>query len=387
MSKPKVLHIVGGMNIGGTETMLMNVYRKIYNEIQFDFISYYNEDGYYDEEIRGLGGKVIKLKLPSKRGYLKSVRELKDVIKNEGGYIAVHTHTLFNCGIGVLAARVARVKIRISHAHTTSYKVESLLKKVYMFIMQSLIKRFSTNFISCSDAAGEYLFGYKLLSDDRYLKLPNYIDYEKFINDNVDKAGLRNQLGINEDDIIVGHIGRFVEAKNHEFLLSIIKDMISKNPRVKGILVGDGELRDNIEKKIRNLGIEDNMWLLGERQDIEKLLKIMDVFILPSTYEGLGLVLLEAQASGVPCIASYAIQPEADLNLGLLVKLNLEASIEVWSYTALSMLSEPEIDKMLIERAFECKEYRIEDIKSKLYEVYGIELEGDIDEKCINSIL
>ena len=146
-NKKKILHIVGGMNIGGTETMLMNLYRNIHNEVQFDFLSYYEGEGYYEREIKELGGKIIRLDAPNKVGFIKAVNELKKVIK-DNQYSAVHTHTLFNCGIGVLAGYLAKAPVRISHAHTTFDNSSSFIKKVYVFIMRSLIKIFSTDYLA-----------------------------------------------------------------------------------------------------------------------------------------------------------------------------------------------------------------------------------------------
>jgi len=386
VKRNKVLHIVGGMDVGGTETMLMNLYRKVYKEIQFDFVSYYHKEGYYDEEIRKLGGRIIKLDPPSEVGVIKSIINLIKIIKNEDEYSAVHAHTLFNCGVGVLAAKLAGVKVRISHAHTTKDYSKSLIKRLYISIMKGLIKGFSTNFLSCSDAAGEYLFGYSTLKDDRYCKLPNYIDYERFIN-NEGSSYIRKKLGIDNDDILIGNVGRFIHAKNHNFLINLMSNLVRINPKFKCILIGDGDLRGLIEEKIKKLNLENNIHLLGIRDDVNNILKEIDLFILPSTYEGLGLVLLEAQASGVSCLTSTAIQPEADLHLGLLKRLNLEAGIEIWSNTVMKMLEQSKVDKMLIKRTFEFQGYRIEDIKGKLYKIYGIELEGNKYEECANSIL
>ncbi len=366
--------------------MLMNLYRKVYKEIQFDFVSYYHKEGYYDEEIRKLGGRIIKLDPPSEVGVIKSIINLIKIIKNEDEYSAVHAHTLFNCGVGVLAAKLAGVKVRISHAHTTKDYSKSLIKRLYISIMKGLIKGFSTNFLSCSDAAGEYLFGYSTLKDDRYCKLPNYIDYERFIN-NEGSSYIRKKLGIDNDDILIGNVGRFIHAKNHNFLINLMSNLVRINPKFKCILIGDGDLRGLIEEKIKKLNLENNIHLLGIRDDVNNILKEIDLFILPSTYEGLGLVLLEAQASGVSCLTSTAIQPEADLHLGLLKRLNLEAGIEIWSNTVMKMLEQSKVDKMLIKRTFEFQGYRIEDIKGKLYKLYGIELEGNKYEECANSIL
>lgn len=386
VKRNKVLHIVGGMDVGGTETMLMNLYRKVYKEIQFDFVSYYHREGYYDKEIKKLGGRIIKLDPPSEVGVMKSIINLVKIMKNEDEYSVVHAHTLFNCGVGVLAAKLAGVKVRISHAHTTKDYSKSIIRRLYISITKGLIKGFSTNFLSCSDAAGEYLFGYNTLKDDRYSKLPNYIDYERFIN-NEGSSCIRKKLGIDNDDILIGNIGRFIYAKNHNFLIDLMSNLVRINPKFKCILVGDGDLRDIIEEKVKNLNLENNIYLLGIRDDVNNILKEIDIFILPSTYEGLGLVLLEAQASGVPCLTSMAIQPEADLHLGLLRRLNIDAGIKIWSNTVMKMLEQSKVDKMLIKRSFEFQGYRIEDIKGKLYKLYGIEFEGDKYEECANSVL
>lgn len=369
--KAKILHVVGGMNIGGTETMLMNLYREVYKFIQFDFVSYYDKDGYYDDEIRSLGGNIIKLEAPSKVSIFKSIKDLKNVIKDEETYKAIHIHTLFNCGIGVLASYLAGVDIRISHAHTISDSNEGIIKKIYIFLMRSIIRTFSTNYLACSDSAGKYLFGNNIVSNKKYKRLPNYIDYEKFINCNSD-GSIREELGIEKKDIVVGHVGRFIKAKNHEFLIDVIAKLISNNPKVKGVLVGTGDLEKEIKVKIKKLRLEEQIYILGIRDDIDKIVNEIDLFILPSIYEGLGLVLLEAQAAGVPCLVSESIQPEADLQVGLLKKLNLSDDLEIWINAALEMINIPKIDNENIRNSFEEKGYKIENIVNELTNVYGL---------------
>lgn len=366
----KILHLVGGMNIGGTETMLMNLYREVYKDIQFDFISYYDGEGYYDKEIRKLDGKIIRLTPPNKIGFIKAVNELVYVIKS-GGYDAVHTHTLFNCGIGVFAAWRAGVKVRISHAHTTADKSDSFVKKIYITLMRGIIKIFSTNYLACSDNAGKYLFGENIISNKKYKKLPNYINYEKIVGCN-DKTSIRNELGLNKNDILVGHVGRFMEAKNHMFLIDILKQAMDNDERIKVVLVGDGELRSNIEEKVKSLGLEEKIFFLGLREDIDVIFNNLDLFILPSTYEGLGLVLLEAQAAGVPCLVSEAIQPEADLELGLLKKLSLRDSKKEWQNNIFRLLKANKVNKEKILNGFEKKGYKIESLVKELSNIYGI---------------
>lgn len=374
MNKKRILHVTGAMNVGGTETMLVNLYRKINNNIQFDFISYSNEEAYYDKEIKDLGGNVIRLKPPSEVGFIEAVKDIKKVIKENGPYNAVHTHMLFNCGIAMIAAYLSRAKVRVSHAHTTSDDSTSFVRKVYIAVMRFFIKLFSTDFLACSDAAGKYLFGNSVTTNKRYKMLPNYIDYEKFINCN-DKNSIRKELGIRNDDIVICHIGRFITAKNHKFLIDIISEMIQNDDKVKLILVGTGDLRNEIEAKVKDLGIESNVYFTGLRDDISNILNNSDLFILPSIYEGLGLVLLEAQASNLPCLVSEAVQPEVDLGIGLVKKLNLSYGAKTWAHEASSLIKENKNKNINIINAVKEKKYDLNSILNNLLSVYKLKLE------------
>ncbi|MCD2502906.1 glycosyltransferase family 1 protein [Clostridium sp. NSJ-145] len=373
MSKSRILHVTGAMNVGGTETMLINLYRKVNNQMIFDFISYSDKEAYYDKEIEKLGGKVIRLKAPSERGFLGSINDIRKVIKENGPYTAVHTHMLFNCGIAMISAYFLGVKIRVSHAHTTADNSTSLIRKLYISVMRLLIRIFSTNFLACSDAAGRYLFGDNIINNKKYKILPNYIDYEKFINSN-DKNKIRLETGIKEDDIVIGHIGRFITAKNHTFLIDVANEMIQKNSKVKLILVGTGNLEKQIKEKVKKLGIDSNVYFLGVRDDIPSILKSMNLFILPSISEGLGLVLLEAQASQIPCLVSEAIQPEVDLGVNLINKINLSCGKEEWARKAFDIIEKNNNKSINIVNAVKEKKYDLNSILDNLKVVYNLNL-------------
>ncbi|MGG3943988.1 glycosyltransferase family 1 protein [Peribacillus psychrosaccharolyticus] len=381
MRPKRILQVVGAMNRAGTETMLMHIYRKIDHEnIQFDFISYSNEEADYDEEIKKLGGRVFHL---SKTG---SIKQLYDVMKRYGPYNAVHAHTLFHCGIANMAAMLAGVKIRIAHAHTTLDESDRLPKKIYIRLMRNLIDYVSTNLLACSKGAGRYLYGEKGIKRANYSYFPNVIDYGPYLKDyeaEVRKFKLEEGL---ENSLILGHIGRFIEAKNHRFILKILKCMILKNPTVKLVLVGDGDLRKEIEKKAEKEGISDHIRFVGKRKDVPILLQSMDMFVFPSHFEGLGLVLLEAQASGVPCIVSESIQPEADLNLGLVTKLSLADGPEAWAERIIESAQKKAIDKNKIVYSFINNEYSIPIGISKLMDLYEIKGVG-MYEKRINRLV
>ena len=366
--KIRVLHVVGAMNRAGTETMLMNIYRNIDREkVQFDFISYSQEEAHYDKEIKELGGKVIKLSRTT------SVRELVNAIKENGPYEVVHAHTLFNSGIAMLAAKKCGIKNRIAHAHTTLDNNSSVARKIYTNGMRLLINKYSTKTLACSREAGKYLFGEKEINKSKYSYFPNLINYEELLHKpekEVDK--FKEEYNLN-DGIVIGHIGTLKESKNHKFLIEIAKYMTEQNIDVKLLLVGEGSLRKELEDLAKEYNISDRVHILGIREDINVMLHSMDVFVFPSIFEGLGLVLLEAQAAGLPCIVSEAIQPEADLGLNLFTKLNLDSGVDIWSKEILKVANKKEYNLDKINSAFEEKEYSTNKCICKLMKAYDIQ--------------
>ncbi|UPM54166.1 glycosyltransferase family 1 protein [Gottfriedia acidiceleris] len=382
-TKPlKVLHVVGAMNRAGTETMLMNIYRNIdRNKIQFDFISYSQKEAHYDQEIERLGGRIIRL------AKTYSVKEIYAAIKKYGPYDVVHAHTLFNCGIANLAARLAGIKIRISHAHTTLDTNQSLIRTIYKRIMRKLINITSTKLLACSNGAGRYLFGEKELGKIRYSYYPNVIDYTKFLEPPLKEVKKFKEEADLENRFVIGHIGRFMDAKNHLFLIEIMKNILKKQKNITLLLVGDGELRASIEEEVKKFGIEENIKFVGVREDIPTLLHSMDLFVFPSLYEGLGLVLLEAQASGISCIVSEAIQPEADLNISLVKQLLLCEGPETWANTILmnSWNKEGNINRII--NGFETEGYSVSNGISNLLAIYQYSTGELNEEKYISGIL
>ncbi|MEI5907740.1 glycosyltransferase family 1 protein [Bacillus spongiae] len=376
MTEPtRILHVVGAMNRAGTETMLMNLYRKIDRKhIQFDFISFSQQDAHYDSEIKKMGGRVIKLENP------QSVKELYHAIKTFGPYQAVHSHTLFHCGMASCAAWLAGVKIRISHAHTTADKSDSFLRKLYQFSMSVMIKRFSTNLLACSKEAATFLFGSNYKSNKHYAYFPNVIDYTDFISQPRQKVmefKMREGLG---NSLVIGHIGRFIGAKNHEFLIEIMKSLVEKEPSIKLLLVGDGDLKHKILEKVQQEGMGDRVHFMGIREDIATILHCMEVFVFPSKYEGLGLVLLEAQACGIPCIVSEAIQPEADIGLGLITQVNLDEGASTWADEILNNAGNKEQDSTFIADHFEKHQYSPSKGIEKLMSLYHLNNGGTYEE-------
>lgn len=362
----RVLHITGAMNRAGTETMLMNIYRNIDRErIQFDFVTYSKQEAHYDEEIRQLGGRIIRIERP------QSIKEHTIVMKQYGPYDVVHAHTLFHCGNALIAAKISGVPVRIAHAHTTEDNESSLVRKIYLQTMREVINKFSTNLLACSSNAGSYLFGEKGVSGSKYAYFPNLIEHKKFMSYQEDDvvafksdAGLTNQL-------VIGHVGRFIEPKNHHFLLEILGSLKKKQENCKLLLVGDGDLRRQIEESAKEQGLSENVVFAGVREDVDTMFRCMDIFVFPSKYEGLGLVLLEAQASGLPCIVSEAIQPEADLKIGLMTRLYLRDSAENWAEIIIQKTRKNEVDQKKIRNAFIKEGYSMDTGIRKLLSIYN----------------
>ncbi len=377
----RILHVTGGMNRAGTETMLMNIYRNVDHEkVQFDFISYNKEESHYDREIKKLGGRIIQLNKTN------SIIEIYNAIKKYGPYQAIHSHTLFHCGIANIAGFLAGVKVRIAHAHTTQDDSDQWVKKVYIACMRKMILKASTDLLSCSEQAGGYLYGEPNLKRTRYTYFPNVIDYIELLvkpHQQVNEFKMKYGLG---NSLVIGHVGRFMEAKNHPFLLSVMKAIVEKDPAAKLLLVGDGDSKKQMEDMSTQLGIKENVIFAGVREDMATMFHSMDIFVFPSTYEGLGLVLLEAQASGLPCIVSEAIQPEADLNMNLFTKLSLSESPEAWADKILERAGYKEKNINKIINSFELHHYSINKGITKLLTIYRGK-QGGHYEKTFNHLL
>ncbi len=381
MKQIKVLHVVGAMNRAGTETMLMNLYRNVEPEkFHFDFVSYDPCEADYDQEIEHLHGRIIKLTKTN------SVRQLYRAIKQYGPYDAVHAHTLFHCGIACLAAFLAGVKIRISHAHTTLDTHQSVLGRLYMTVMRFFILAFSTSLLACSNEAGRYLFGHHGLMKQKYAYFPNAIDYTRFlVSRDEDVNKFKSVQGLDSRSIVIGHIGTFKESKNHTFLLKVMKCLVDKGLDMKLVLAGDGELKDEMQAEAKRLGLMEYVKFIGIREDIPTILHSMDVFVFPSIYEGLGLVLLEAQASGIPCIVSEAIQPEADLGLGLMEMVSLDDGADIWAEKLMQMVGKRESNLNKITEAFERSGYSIRTGITMLKDQYSVN--GGAYEKSLDRLL
>lgn len=332
MSKKKeepirIAQIIGKWVGGGVEAVVMNYYRHIDHEkIQFDFICDEDSTNIPYEEIKSLGGKVIII--PPYQKINKYVKELTKVLK-EGNYKIVHSHINALSVFSLYCAKKAGVPVRIAHSHSTTNKVE-WKKNMLKQCLKPFSKLYATDYFACTEHAGRWLFGNKEYDKGNVYVLNNAIDLDKFKYDEKIRKEKRKELGIKDNQLVIGHIGRFVAQKNHTFLIDIFNEIHKKNKNSILILAGQGPLMDEIKSKVNNLGLTNNVKFLGQRNDANELYQAFDIFLLPSIYEGLGLVLIEAQCAGNLCFASTEV-PKIAKTTDNLEFIPLSASPEDWA--------------------------------------------------------
>lgn len=340
MSRPvRVLHLFGRMNRGGAETFIMRVYRHIdRGKVQFDFAVHSPQPGHYDDEIRGLGGRIFVLPRPDPLRLPAYVQALKRLLGQEGPFIAVHSHVHFYSGIPLVAARLARVPLRIAHSHNTGDgKGQALPRRIYRRWMRRLIFRNATHLLGCSRSACAALYGPECWQDDRVRVLHYCVELAPLESLPQDKKALRARVGLPGEGRLIGHVGRFDTQKNHRFLVEVFEALASRLPDARLILVGDGPLRPEIERLVASRGLQDRVSFLGVRADVPEIMGCLDVLLFPSLYEGLGLVLVEAQASAVPCVISDVVPEEADVVAPLIRRLSLSQPPSVWAEAVMEM--------------------------------------------------
>lgn len=323
----RVAHIVGKWLGGGVESVVMNYYKNIdRSKIQFDFICDEDSTNIPFDEIKELGGKVIIV--PSYSHIFSYNKELNKIFK-ENKYKIVHSHINTLNVFPLRIARKCKVPIRISHSHSTSNKKE-IKKNIIKSILKPFSKLYATDYYACSKYAGIYLFG----QNTKFNILNNAIDLDKFKYNKKYNNEIRKELNISSDTFVIGHVGRFVTQKNHSFLIDIFYELQKTNPNSALLLVGQGPLQDKIKLKVKNLHIEDKVYFLNQRNDVYKIFSSFDVFLLPSLYEGLPVVGVEAQASGLLCVLSDNMTKETKV-LESTVFVSSKENASYWSKTIL----------------------------------------------------
>jgi len=337
----RILHVLGKLDRGGVETWLVQLLGHVdRSHYEMDFMVHTTNPGAYDEEVRALGAKIIPCLHTSNP--LEYARNFRRVLKTYGPYDCVHSHVHHYSGYVLLLARLYGVPIRIAHSHTGNREEDAgLSRRAYLSLMSSLIVRNATVGVAVSELAGDSLVG-SWKTDRRWHLLPYGIDMRRFVPV-IDRTSLRTSLGIRSGALVVGHVGRFVDVKNHRKFLDVAKELSRLDPSLHFLLVGDGPLQSQVEAEIFAAGLTGRFTLTGNRADVPQILQgAMDVFLFPSKYEGLPIALMEAQLAGLPCVASDAITPEAALEPGMVTWMPLSAPASEWATVIRQVISRRE---------------------------------------------
>lgn len=366
----RILHSVSNLDRGGIETMLMNYYRHMdHSKIQFDFLCNKKKKGAYDEEAQSMGARIFHTPGLNPLNYYKYIQFMQGLINNNPEYKVIEVH---NGALGLLAlhsAKFAGIPVRIYHAHGQGLNLD--YKIAYKWLCKKFIKFNMTHHFTCGIKAGEYYFGKRIMETGNYEFIPNAINVEKFIYNDETRSILRKKYNL-ENKHVIGHVGRFMHQKNHKFLIEVFYKIAQKDKDAFLVLLGDGELQKKVSEQINSLGIQDKVLMIGNVPNANEWYQAFDLFILPSHWEGLPVVGVEAQAAGLPCIFSSSITQEIKLSDHASF-ISLKTSPKEWANEAISLLnsncSRTNMHKLIADKGYDIKREakKLEDLYIKLY--------------------
>lgn len=360
----RIPQIVGKWLGGGIEAVVISEYLAIdKSKIQFDFICDEDSTNIPYDLIEKNGGRVIII--PPYQKAFKYHKELKKVLK-ENNYKIVHSHISTMSVFSLFAAKCAGVPVRIAHSHSTTNKKEKK-KNLMKQVLRPFSKVFATNYMCCSELAGRWLFGDKEYDKGNVYLLNNAIDLDKFKYDEKLRKKKRKELGIKDDTLVIGHLGRFVAQKNHDFLIDIFNEIHKKNNNSILLLAGQGPLMEDIKNKVKDLNLDDSVKFLGQRNDANELYQAFDVFLLPSLYEGLPVVGVEAQAAGLLCYLSDDMTKETKV-LDITKFMSLNNTPEEWADNILDDVKK--YKRIDTSKEMTAKNFNIKEEAKKLEEYY-----------------
>lgn len=334
MKKIKVLMVGGSMNVGGLENQIVNIIRHANkDQFQIDYTTTVDAP-YYKQEIESLGGKCIKIPDMDWSYPWVYCRELGHVIKN-GEYDIVHSHELFHSGITLWIAKKTGALCRFAHAHNWcdddgTGKKRGLIRSIYNIVMRKMINRYSTSQIACSTWAGRFLYGEQMLTKPSYHLVFNSVDSGKFL---AQYGKVETGEFCNDGWANILNVARITAVKNQKFLVEIADEFRKAGDKIRILCAGNGDAdyEAEVRREIENRQLGDYIQLLGVRKDIDVLMRKSRAFVLPSKYEGMPLVMIEAQASGLPCVSANTYSQEVDFGIGIVTWLSLEDHASKWA--------------------------------------------------------
>lgn len=358
----RVLHITEKLQAAGIESFIMNVYRNIDREkVQFDFLVMREQEEFYDSEISNLKGKKYTIdKMHIKNTFCRVIAESIELYKflKNNHYKCIHVHSGTPLRVFYLiSAKLAKVKTRIYHSHSAEVlgpHKNLNIKKVLFKLFSNMLLIFATEYFACSEAAAKWMYPKRALNKVKIVH--NGIEIEKFKFNPEIREEYRKKLDL-ENNFVIGHIGRFNDQKNHTFLIDIFEGIYQLNNKAVLLLIGEGELKEKIEEKVKKLGLDKSVMFLGIRDDVNKLMQAMDVFVLPSNYEGLPVVGIEAQATGIKCFFSENITKEVILTENVSM-ISIQNNKEQWinEIVAFKQYDRRDLSNKIIKHGYDIKE-------------------------------
>lgn len=324
----RILHVIGQMNRGGAESMIMNIYRKIdRTKIQFDFVVHTETICDFDAEIKLLGGKIYNCPRFTGTNIVSYISFWNEFFKYHKEYKIIHGHIGSSASIYLkIAKKNGLFTIAHSHSAGVNHGIKGSMYKVFSYPTRFI----ADYFFACSEKAGISRYGNKVVNNKSMFSiLKNAIDVNQYKFSEEIREKKRKELGL-IDKFVIGHVGRFDKAKNQEYLVEIFKVISQRNKDAVLLLIGDGKLKSYLIEKVKNYGLEDRVIFTGVRSDVNELLQAMDVFVFPSIYEGLPVTVIEAQAAGLPCLISDTITDEVCIT-PLVEKLPINKEPIVWA--------------------------------------------------------
>ena len=342
----RIVHVLGGLDCGGAENLIMNIYREIdRSKIQFDFVIHTPKRCFFSDEVESLGGRIYVAPKFTGQNIIGYKKWWKSFLCNHKEYKIIHAHMTSTAYLYIEYAHQNKMKV-IAHSHSSSYR-GNFLQKFYKIILTRLLVSKADYLFACSKEAGINKFSKKGIYKKNYCEIKNGICTEKYVYDYRIREAMRRKLHV-EDNIVFGHVGSFTDTKNHMYLLTVFSAIQKRNNKAKLVIAGDGPLRAQIEDKINELNISQHTILLGVRNDINKILMSMDVLLFPSFFEGLSLTVIEAQATGLRCLVSDRISREHKIT-ELVQFESIDQSIDAWAKKALHMAETYERRNMMAE--------------------------------------
>lgn len=356
---------------GGVGSVVMNIFRHIDRaEFIIDFCVSDSDQGYYDKEILKTGSRIIRIPQIRKVGILKYISAIIKVIEENGPYDVAHIHSVHVGALTMIAARIAGIKSLIYHVHNTKDAALEHLKchRLIEVIMKHVIVYLSTVKLACGRDAGVYIYG----KNATFKVINNAIDLNRFFPYSKEEyLNIRHKLGIKKNCIVVGNVAAFVKEKNQSFFINLANEDLQNGNRIVFLLVGNGPMLDSLKHQVSlHKNIEDKFIFTGKRMDVETLYNAMDVFCLPSLYEGLPVSVIEAQACGLPIVTSDAVTQEANLGVTRYSRISLNTSASKWIEEIYDSSNYKLKETQYILKQFKRKGYEVISCMNEIYDIY-----------------